>query len=384
MRRYRQFVLARLKPFLVPILIAAFAATIYVVRIHENMVDFDVYRQAAERALHGENLYRAEDGHYQYKYWPAFAFAMAPFALLAQPAARLFWYGLSFGFLCLFVRWSAVALPERRLSTGWLTAITVLVMAKFYGHELNLGQSNLLFGTTLVAAFLACEIEARRLAGALVAVAMFVKPYAIVLVPWAWLAAGASGAATGLVVLTAGLFLPAFAFGWQGNLDQLAAWYRTVTVTTGPLLIGTDNASFAATWAKWIGIGTAASVAAFATSAVAIGAIAWMMAVRRRVAEPSFLEFAALLLLIPLLSPQGWDYVLLLATPAVIVTIDRWRECPLPWRAVSAFAMAGLGLTLYDVLGRTMYERAMSYNFMTVCAVLLFSSLVNLRLRKLA
>jgi hypothetical protein len=377
-------VLARLRPFLVPLLLAAFAATIYVVRIQHNMVDFDVYRQAAQRALHGENLYRVDDGHYQYKYWPAFAFAMAPFALLAESAARLFWYGLSFGFLCLFVRWSVVALPERRVSPGWLTALTVLVMAKFYGHELNLGQSNLLFGTTLVAAFLACEIEARKVAGALVAVAMFIKPYAIVLMPWAWLAAGAAGAAVGLVVLAAGLFLPALAFGWQGNLDQLAAWYRTVTVTTGPLLTGTDNASFAATWAKWIGIGSTASAAAFATSAVAVGAVAWMMAVRRRVAEPSFLEFAALLLLIPLLSPQGWDYVLLLATPAVIVTLDRWREVPVPWRAVTALAMAGLGLTLYDVLGRTMYERAMSYNFITVCAVLLFSGLVNLRLRKLA
>ena len=44
------------------------------------MVDFEVYRTAAARALDAEPLYRADDGHYQFKYLPAFALAMAPFA----------------------------------------------------------------------------------------------------------------------------------------------------------------------------------------------------------------------------------------------------------------------------------------------------------------
>jgi hypothetical protein len=50
------------------------------------------------------------------------------------------------------------------------------------------------------------------------------------------------------------------------------------------------------------------------------------MARRRTVREPAYLEFGLLMLLIPLLSPQGWDYVLLVATPAVMILVDRWRE----------------------------------------------------------
>ena len=140
--------LARLKPFAWPLLIAAFAATIYVVRIQKEMVDFEVYRQAAGRAMHAENLYRPDDGHYQYKYLPAFAFAMVPFAIVRDQSARLGWYALSFGLLCMFLRWSAVTVPERRLTTGLLAGLAIVFVGRFYGRELNLGQTNVLLGTT--------------------------------------------------------------------------------------------------------------------------------------------------------------------------------------------------------------------------------------------
>ena len=39
----------------------------------DGLVDFVVPRTAAERFLAHEPLYRPEDGHYQYKYLPAFA-----------------------------------------------------------------------------------------------------------------------------------------------------------------------------------------------------------------------------------------------------------------------------------------------------------------------
>ena len=75
------------RPFLWPALLIALAAAIYL-RVEREMPDFGVYRTAATRALRAEPLYRAEDGHYQFKYLPAFAVAMAPFALLDPDAAK--------------------------------------------------------------------------------------------------------------------------------------------------------------------------------------------------------------------------------------------------------------------------------------------------------
>ena len=367
-----------------PLLIASFAATIYVVRIHQEMVDFEVYRQAAGRALHAENLYRPDDGHYQYKYFPAFAFAMAPFAVVEDRAARLAWYALSFGFLCAFIRWSAHAVPERRLAAGALMAFAIVLVGRFYGRELNLGQTNILFGFTLIGALLAAEAGARRTAGVLVALGVFIKPYAIILAPWVWFVAGAPGLVACAAVLATGLLLPAFAYGWHGNVDQVLGWYRTVTETSAPNLLVKENISFATGWAKWIGVGPLAARLAIVTSAAAVLLAGLVMARRRTVREPAYLEFALLLLLIPVLSPQGWDYVLLLATPAVMILVDRWRETSALWRTITAFGLMGIGFTIFDVLGRQLYFWTMRVSLLTICAMLLVASLAHLRWRKLA
>ena len=43
---------------------------------------------------------------------------------------------------------------------------------------------------------------------------------------------------------------------------------------------------------------------------------------------PDTLEASLLLLLIPLLSPQGWDYVFLIGTPAVMLLINELPSLP--------------------------------------------------------
>ena len=61
------------------------------------------------------------------------------------------------------------------------------------------------------------------------------------------------------------------------------------------------------------------------------------------------------MLLVPLLSPQGWDYVFLLATPAVVCLLDRLRDVNTAERVFTVAALAMMGLTIYDVVGRTLY-----------------------------
>jgi len=375
---------AWLKPLAWPLLIAVFAATIYTVRIHTEMVDFAVYRTAAERALEAGNLYRPTDGHYQFKYLPAFAFAMAPFTLVESRIARLLWYALSFGLLSAFVRWSVRALPEKRRTERVLIWLAILFVGKYYARELNLGQTNLLLGATLLLALVAAEAGAKRTAGVLVALGVFIKPYALILVPWLWVVAGPAALVTGGAVLAAGLALPALVYGWQGNIDQAIGWYRTVTVTSAPNLLVPENVSIAASWAKWIGVGPPAAFLASVTGLVALALSALVVAKRRGVREPAYLEFGTFMLLVPLLSPQGWDYVMLLGTPAILVLVDRWRELTPAWRGITAVALAGFSFTIFDIVGRRLYTLAMERNFIGVCALVLIGCLVNVRLRRLA
>jgi hypothetical protein len=90
------------------------------------------------------------------------------------------------------------------------------------------------------------------------------------------------------------------------------------------------------------------------------------------------------MLLIPLISPQGWDYVLLLGTPAVVCLVDRWGEVARGWQWTIGTALAVMGLTIFDVMGRGLYGRFMALSLVTVCALAVASGLVHLRSRQLA
>ena len=376
--------MGKLRPFVIPLTLAVLAIVIFNTRVSHEMVDFGVYRQAATRSLHAEPLYRADDGHYQFKYLPAFALVMAPFAAMDAETAKMVWFALSFGLLAIFLRWSIAALPARRLSERALMWLAIVLMAKFYAHELLLGQSNLLLGALLVAALLAIQIEQPMLGGVLTGLAIFVKPYAIVFLPWLAITQGVVPVLLSLAVLAVGLIAPVVLYGWSGNLDLLNGWYRTVTDSTAPNLLGADNISLAAMWAKWLGPGRVAAALAAVSGAGALGlvVIAW----RRRadIVEPEYLEFALLMLLVPLLSPQGWDYVLLLSTPAVLCVVDRWREISAGWRALMAAALVLMCLTIFDLMGRALYARFMALSIVTVCALTIAAGLVHFRWRKLA
>ncbi len=376
--------MSALKRLIPPLVIALLALGAFQWKIHQKMADFGVYRQAAGRALNAEPLYRESDSHFQYKYLPVFAIATIPFAELDVDAAKAIWFAMSVGALVLLLRFSALFVPDRRRALPMLIGFTFLFMAKFATHELQLGQVNLVFGLLAVSAIGALQSDLPSLAGALFAASVIVKPYGIIFAPW--LAASADRRATiALVVgIALALVLPAFVYGFGGNIALLRAWWHTVSSTTGPNLMGSDNVSFAAMWSKWLGIRPSARVMASLTSVACLALVldAW----RRRAAvnEPAYLEAAALLLLIPLLSPQGWDYVLLLAIPAVALLLDRLPELPRAWQVQIYAALGVMGFVSFDLVGRAAYARFMGLSAITICAVAVLYALTELRRRSLA
>jgi hypothetical protein len=366
------------------LLCAALALLLFEIRIGRGMRDFAVYRQAATRALYAEPLYRPEDGHYQFKYLPIFACAMVPFAWFSEDYAKIIWYTLSCMAGLMLVYWSIRLLPERRMSSSGLFWLTLCCMAKFYGRELALGQANVVFGALLLGALGALDLAFPAVAGLCVAAAFFIKPYGVLFALWLAVTGGRRAMATFLAAVSVGVTLPALVYGWSGNLELFGDWYRTVTSSTAPNLLGPDNISLAGMWAKWLGCGAAATTLAALSSltALGLGVVVWLK--RAAVPSPSYLEVALLMLLVPLLSPQGWDYVLLLATPAVVCLIDRWHQVGRRWQWLTGLVLATMGFTVFDVMGRTLYERFMATSAISVCAILLAIALTHLRWTKLA
>lgn len=365
--------------------LAILATAIYAaIRQTRDLTDFEVYRTAGARLLDAAPLYRAEDGHFVFKYLPAFAFGLVPFAEMSAEAAKAAWYALSFASLVAFVSASVWLLPERRRTPGAVLALTLLVTARLDIRELSLGQTNVLLGATLIGSLAAARRGAGRTAGLLVGAATFIKPYTVLLAPWLAAAAGAIALVFGAVAVAAGLALPVTVYGWAGNLHLLSDWFRTVTETTAPNLLLPENVSLVSAWAKWMGPGTLATSLAVASSVAALSVAGLVLIARRGARAPDYLEFSLLLLLIPLLTPQGWDYMLLLGTPAIACLIDRWRDLGRGWQAATGAAFVVIGVPMREIFGLTVTREATNTGLVTVAALVLVAGLTRLRLRRAA
>ncbi len=365
-------------------LLAVAAIVAFQGRGRRELADFEVYRKAGVRVLAGEGLYRAEDGHWQLKYLPAFAFLVAPIAALPAPAARGVWFFSSVALLVVLLNRSLRLLPDRRCASGFLVGLTIVALAKFYLHEVSLGQSNLLLACLVLLAVAAIRARREEAAGVLLAVATVVKPYAIIFLPYLAVRRRHRATVAFLLTLAAAVLLPALRYGFGGNLALLNGWWETVTASTAPNLVNQDNISLAGMFAKWLGANSTAGMLAAIAGAFVLGACAYVLVRKAEVPLREYFDAAVLLLLMPLLSPQGWDYLLLVSTPAVMLLLDRLNEFRVPVRILLVACLALVGLTTFDVMGRALYKAFMMASIVTLCVVAELALLLTLRLRRAA
>jgi len=375
--------LTRTRALLVVLAVVSLVA-LFTTRVSRKMPDFQVYWTAGARALAAEPLYRADDGHYQFKYLPAFALLAAPAALVPLSAAKASWFAIS-ALLMMALLWLSLrAMPELRRPAPLLLVLTFLAMAKFYAHELVLGQVNLLFGAIVALAIVWMRQGRDGAAGVLLALAVVVKPYAVIFAPWLATRKNRTALAAMLAAVIVLLVLPAARYGWQGNLDLLRAWWHTVTATTPGNLVNPDNVSLTAMFTRLLGPESAAPMLAAAAGVLLLAVSAIVMLGRGTLKTPDTLEGSLLLLLIPLLSPQGWDYVFLIGTPAVMLLINYSAALPRGMRFAALGAIAVVGLTIYDLVGRDLYAAFMQLSIVTLCVVVEVAALAALRFKRAA
>ena len=375
---------ARSYKWIVIALLFGLAVWVFIYKAGPRMPDFEVYWRIAARAAHAEPLYRPEDGHFQFKYLPAFAVLAMPIALLPLPTVKLLWFAASIALLVALLRMNVRLPAVPRKSRTVLYTVLIIVFGKFYGHELVLGQVNLLFAVVATAMLLCMRNNREAAAGALAAVAIVIKPYAVLFLPWLAARGKIASIATSVAGLAAALALPVLRYGFDGTVALHREWWRTVTETTAPNLHNNDNVSLAAMFFRLVGPGDLWATLAYAAAAVLLGVAGIVFLLRRGVAQPESLEGGLLLTLMPLLSPQGWDYVLLIATPAVVLVVNDEDRLPQPLRAVTIIALAAIGLIIFDLVGRTAYATLLRLSYISVSFLVVIAAMAALRLRKTA
>lgn len=148
-----------------------------------GLAAYDVYHEGAARLLDGTPLYSGTSG-WIYLYPPFMAQILTPAALLFNVAnAGLLWLGLNIGLLVVSVALLARHLPAQWVKPLWVGAVLFVPI----GQALYIGQVTVVMLALLVGAWFAIRAEQRGLAGALVAVAAWIKVFpGILLLYFLW------------------------------------------------------------------------------------------------------------------------------------------------------------------------------------------------------
>jgi len=378
----------RIRPLIVGLVVVLALTAVYIFGIKWDMTDFKVCYRAGGRFLAGETLYRASDGHLQFKYAPAAALFYAPLSALPPEAAKALWFVIMSVCLAGILRIAALWATKRGASPVWPVFWAVVVLLKYLGREFQLGQVNLLilFLMTLMVWEWTSGRPAR--AGIFWGLSLLFKPYAAIFLPYFIIKKKWPTAASGGATLLAGLLLPAVRFGFEGNKLLLGEWARSLRTSTPGLLRVGDNASIYAFIAKTFGLSsdTPAMIGGGLVAAVLAAFVLWLILRGRTVAiaGPEFLEAAALMMLIPMLSPLGWNYNYLYGLPAIFMLLTVFNRLTSWEKGILIADFILIGGTLREVLGKTMFRYYTGHSFVVPSFLIVFGMLVLVRRRRFA
>ncbi|MCX6565444.1 MAG: glycosyltransferase family 87 protein [Candidatus Aminicenantes bacterium] len=335
------------------------AAAVYLLGIRHDMTDFGVCYRAGDRILSAETLYRETDEHLQFKYAPAAALFYAPFSALPWEAAKVAWFivmtGCLAGILRILSRWAA----GRGMTARWPLVWTVAVMAKCLGREFELGQVNILILLLLVLMLRETMAGREATAGLFWGLSLLFKPYGLIFVPYLILKKRGKVLGFGAAALLAGLLIPVVVYGWRGNMTVLVEWVRTLFASTPGLLLVGDNASLYAFIAKIFGLSDSGAMIGGGFIAAALGVLLLLMILQRKkekIAGTEYAEVSVLMMLIPMLSPLGWNYNYLYGLPAVLILMTILPRFGRIERAVVIVNFILIGGTLREILGKAAFR----------------------------
>ena len=112
-------------------------------------------------------------------------------------------------------------------------------------------------------------------------------------------------------------------------------------------------------------------------SAVLLACAVFVFSRRRGLSFPERTRGGAASDLLPLLSPQGSDYVLLVSTPAVVLILNYEDRLSSSMRIGALGALTVIGFSVYDLMGRAAYGTFMALSVITVCYFVVIAAMCS-------
>lgn len=381
---------SHLKTALRMIMIIVVFLLLFFFRVKNDMIDFQVNLEAGKRLRLAETPYRFEDGHYMFKYLPSSAFLYLPLSYLPLDLAKGIWYFFIIFCSLALIRLSFLLVPSTTEKSKWLMIIPPLILIKYFLREIDLGQINTL--VTLILLIMVWYLDRQTnersykediYAGLLWGLAVALKPYALIFLPYFLLKGKWRTLLSGMCILSIATLIPSLYYGLKGNFIVLNEWISTLSQSTPTLLSTWDNISIIAFFNKWTGDPKLSLVLTVIFLSILAFLVLILMILGKRVEKAAILECSVLLILIPLASPLGWDYNLLMSILGIMVIVHYFLYYTKIWRIVLVCNFLIIFFSVYDIIGKDLYSTFMSLSLTTLNFLALIGYLAFLRLKKI-
>ncbi len=367
------------------ILVFLFFSLVYQYFVKKDMADFGVCYQGGKRIIKGEALYRVSDGHLQYKYSPASAVFFSIITFLPYELAKFIWYlsELIFLFLSLIISYNI--LPSKQKKKGLILIFSFLVLVKFFGREIELGQVNIFIFFLLIIMLKASLTKNDVKGGVFLGFSLIFKPYGLVFLPYFILKKRFKLIASGLGTVIIGLILPVIFYGLRGNIIVLKEWQKTLSQSTPGLIDHYDNASIFAFFLKIVPDESRELAFFFIICSGLLIAFSflWMMILGKRenLTKPEVLEYSFLFVLIPLFSPLAWYYNYLYSILTIVFLINYIDKFPKVLKYLLIANLIIIGGSLREVLGKDAFRFYTGYSLVVISYLIALFHLFYLRIK---
>lgn len=333
------------------------------------MPDLEVYHKTATRMVNGEELYRAvEDDpneHYVYKYSPPAALLFIPFILPGFTVSKfLYWAFLTFIFGSILYNLKVIFAGKEEMNsriTGSLMLATIIVGTHFF-RELHLGQVNLLILGIYIYA-LRCFLVGKTAGfGALLAVSIFIKPFALIFIPFL-LVMRRFKEVSYFAVFTILMFLLPLAFYLDitGFMDLYASWIKELSIELASKqgLMAEGNHTIFSVVARFTPVRflemneTGRYIYQFIVLGLIGTLILWFL-FNKKVADAPVRIFFILISFIPLLAFTSSN-AFIFTLPLITYLLFKYRELNVYYKVLFILSCISIGGNIYDLLGRELF-----------------------------
>ncbi len=188
-------------------------------------MDYRIWYQAGQTILQGGDIY-PHGQLFPFMYPPTCALMLAVPAFFGKPALILILSSVDTVAWLLCIRFTSALVSEQRVQESPIVMANLIVIP-FVWSSYHLGQPSLLLLALMLGSFLSLRCRRQFLAGALIAVAVAIKAFPVLAIPYLiyrryWTAAGAL-----LFTLIILLFILPIPFrGWQRTVNDVREWQR--------------------------------------------------------------------------------------------------------------------------------------------------------------